>query len=272
MQNPSSTISSIFWISLLIVGSILACQNNATETGENLSAEPESSPPIPAKDLQSKNALYAWVDNLNIRGVPNTKGKTVATVQTSDLLQFTGEKSPKTETIVLRGVAYDEPWLKIKMVDGQEGWVFGGAVKREDEQKGNAPITALAFEFPHFGKFDLKNWRKKVSQNGEGGDAMWTTTTYTRGNQILEITKTDVGEYGYSQTYTLMDESRKVLRKRDLSFTADVDLRELSETVEDFASTPPKRYQRTQKLEQHVMRLNALPLMASGQWTEGPIE
>ena len=74
-------------------------------------------------------------------------------------LIFTGERSDKPETIVLRGVAYYEPWLKIKVDDNNEGWVFGGAVKRKDEEKGNAEMTATKFDFEKFGQFNLSSWK-----------------------------------------------------------------------------------------------------------------
>ncbi len=51
-------------------------------------------------------------------------------------------------------------WYKVRTSDGKEGWVFGGAVKQENEIKGNDIITKEKFDFPYFGKFDLSSWSK----------------------------------------------------------------------------------------------------------------
>ena len=116
--------------------------------------------------LQTKDLLYAWVDKLNIRDTPKLEGKTIASVDNQEALEFTGEKSRQSETIVLRGVAYDEPSLKVITSDQKEGWVFGGAVKRKGEDKGNGLMTETDFDLPYFGRFDLKDWTRQPSKAG----------------------------------------------------------------------------------------------------------
>ncbi len=257
---------------LFVLCLLAACQNsdgeqeNSDEPNtemDNDTHENQQAAPFKAKDL-----VYAWVDKLNIRDAPNTKGKTVVSVNSDDVLEFTGEKSEQNETIVLRGVAYDEPWLKVVTADQKEGWVFGGAVKRKDETKGNNVISDEKFDFPHFGKFDLSGWKKENTDKGGEGDVEITTTTYKKGNQLLEISSSDMFDYGYGRTYKLMDANGKTLKERTLYFIADTDVKELTEVVKNFTTSPTKVYQRSQKFKKHHSQFSSLPMMVNGNWSE----
>jgi len=130
---------------------LTACSSGDTPpTSPAEPAEPvaPAEPSEPAKDI-----LYTWVDGLNVRDQPSTKGNTVARVKPNEPLTFTGEQSPKAETIVLRGVAYHEPWLKITTADRKDGWVYGGAVKLKDQLKGNASLSPnRCWHWRRFGK------------------------------------------------------------------------------------------------------------------------
>ncbi len=216
----------------------------------------------------NNKVCYAWVDKLNVRAQPNLTSKTVATVTPADALIFKGEKSTTTETIVLRGVAYDEAWLKVSTPDQQTGWVFGGAVKRVDEQKGNAMITDLKFNFPKFGMFDLSNWEKLKNTDESGGDAEILVSTYQKDQQRLKITITDIFDYGYGRTYELLDAKGKLLKERKIHFDADADTRILKETVKDYTLAVPTQFERSQKLKVHHSQLNGKPLIAQGEWKE----
>ena len=241
---------------------------NATEHEEdkNINSSPEA-PPENMSSLNTNEQVYAWVDRLNIREKPTLSGKVVASATEQEALEFTGEKSSGNEIIVLRGVAYDEPWLKVKTKDGKEGWVFGGAVKRKDETKGNDPMSKNQFFFPQFGRFDLSTWKKVSSNDGSGGDAEVDVSIYKKGSRMLEITISDVGEYGYSRSYKLMESDGKALRTRDFRFEGD-GMNELTETINIYTSDPPKKYTRTQKLGKHFMQLNEKPVMANSTWVE----
>lgn len=215
-----------------------------------------------AEPFKEKDMLYAWVDKLNIRDEASLKGKTINSVNSNDALEFTGEKSGNTETIVLRGVAYQDLWYKIITNDDQEGWVFGGAVKRKKEEKGNAPITETDFEFPHFGKFALSEW-KKINSKSEGEEVDVEITTYQKGDQFLEISSSSMGEFHYGYIHKLMDKTKNLLKERSFSFTGDG--LELNESVKDFSKKT--EYKRSQKLEKHFYQLNAKPLMVNGVWS-----
>jgi hypothetical protein len=278
MKNTwiSATADSFILASLIVV---LLCACGGKTTIEPASApkeeevgelDPTNEAPLPESmaTLQQNEKVYAWVDRLNIRDAANLNGKQVASVTEQEALEFTGEKSDNTETIVLRGVAYDEPWLKVKTKDGKEGWVFGGAVKREGETKGNDPISNERFFFPHFGRFDLSTWEKQSPSNESEGDVETTTTIYKKNGRTLEISQTEVGEYSYSYNYKLTESDSTVLKTRDFTFVADPEL-VISEVVNVYTSNPPVQYYRSQQVQKHFMQLNERPVMANGAWLEG---
>lgn len=250
--------------------SLVACGGNDNATTDNTtpsSVVSEESTPYTAQSDAPQNspARYPWVTNLNIRSTPNTGGEVVATVQPTDELEVL-ETSDKKEQLVLRGVLYDEAWLKVKTPEGKEGWVFGGAVKRPDEAKGNDPIEKNKFSFPVFGQYDLRQWRMlREGPLDSEGDFDMEEAVYTSGGQTLTITSYD-GEYGYGYIYELKGRSGDILKKRQFSYNNDV--REMEEVVSDYTSTPPKEYRRMQKVTQSSFQIKSKPMMVRGEWTE----
>lgn len=247
-------------------GSTSMDQGPKTQDQSAIAAAPEPTPFV-AKDF-----LYACVDQLNIRATPDSKGVSITSVQSDDALEFTGERSKTTESIVLRGVLYEEFWVKVISPDQKTGWVYGGAVKRKTENKGNAIITDTKFDFPYFGNFDLSTWKKLPTTEREVGDASTITTSYQKGNQLIEIDKSDLGDYGYSRTYRLMDANKNMLKERAFRFIADGNFMEMTETVNDYTSNPARQYERKQIPKKYFTGLNANPEMVNGTWKEVPLE
>lgn len=259
---------------LCIATLLLSCGNDSKEKSKT---DADATPKEAEKTVETPkidNTYYAWVDNINVRDAANTKGKVLGTYATEDPLEFTGTKSDTKEIIVIRGVAYDDYWMKITTKDAKEGWVYGGAVKQKGDEKGNGIITDTKFDFAHFGTFDISSWYDLGVTRSEGGDSESSTYSYLKDTQIIEITKSEVGEYGYYYTFKLMDNKRKLLKQRDFGFTVDMGdsspIMELSETVKDFTSK--KEYSRKQKINKHFMQLNARPQMVNGAWTETALE
>ncbi|PHN07978.1 SH3 domain-containing protein [Flavilitoribacter nigricans] len=268
--------------SCLLFGSclllLMACGSEVTDTDKDEAGiEPSVSIPDPvdpdttgAEPFITNDELYAWVDNLNIRDAPKTDGKVVTRVDDRAVLRFTGERSNGTDAIVLRGVLYRAPWLKVSTADGTEGWVFGGAVRHEGEVKGNPPITDQSFSFPVFGSYDLREW-DKVSEKQEGEEVDYTITTYRKNGRILEITRAEMGEFYYGWTYKLMEQDSSMIKERKFSFTAQDKPFILEEKVMDYSSAPPVVYQRTQSVEEHFYRLNDRPMMVNAPWQKAPL-
>ncbi len=81
---------------------------------------------IPEKPASTE--LVANIDYLRLRNSPGTSGETLAMFQKGEVLYDLGEVSDFTTAVELRGVKYNEPWLKVKTREGQEGWIYAGGV------------------------------------------------------------------------------------------------------------------------------------------------
>ncbi len=125
----------LFIVFLTFVGFIFSCKNTnsseSTQQTESNSSEGEATENTTNPSTQEKapTILYAWVDKLRIREQPTTKSKIVVEVKEGTSFTYLNEKTDYKERINLRGTLFNEPWLKIKTQEGQEGWVYGGAVK-----------------------------------------------------------------------------------------------------------------------------------------------
>ncbi|MCP9237633.1 SH3 domain-containing protein [Lewinella sp. JB7] len=229
-----------------------------------------STEPIPPA-LVAGDTLEAWVDGLFIRARAERDAQILVQVSQGTPLAYTGEASAEEETIVLRGIAFTEPWLRVRTTDGQQGWVFGGAVQRRGQAKGTGQRSENEVDFPRFGRFDLNEWRKLSEEETSGGDAVSIIRVYEKGDRQLTVRRTETGEYGYEHDYTLSDTSGHTLKTRNLRFQTDPDL-VLVEIVTDLTTDPPLQHRRTQAMTKHFLQLNARPEMASGPWeTRKPV-
>ncbi len=114
---------------LTILVSFWACKD--TNSGESQKTDPQTTDSIANANTApvETTRIYTWVDKLRMREMPDTKSKIIKELSAGDPLQFLNEKSDFTQKITLRGIAFDEPWLKVKTSDGKTGWVYGGGVK-----------------------------------------------------------------------------------------------------------------------------------------------
>ena len=223
------------------------------------------------EQLPGKNLVYSWVDKLNIRNQASIKGKVLTSVNSADALELTKAKSEKMQTIVLRGVAYQDYWYQVRTLDGQAGWVFGGAVKQKNEQKGNAVLTKEKFDFPYFGAFDLSEWKKLKDEDVGSEEVDGTLTTYQKGGKRLEIEQWSMGEMGFGYRHVLVDTdaSNPILKERSISFSPGFDqANTITELVKDFTQNPPVQYSRVQEINVSLYDLKPFPLMVLGTWKE----
>ncbi len=98
-----------------------------------LAACRQQTPPDTGDDATTRKttALVQFqtaVADLRLRETPGEKGEIVATLPKGAFLDDLGEVSDFTTRVTLRGITYDEPWIKVKTSTGQEGWVYGGGL------------------------------------------------------------------------------------------------------------------------------------------------
>lgn len=248
----------------LLVFLLCACGSNDEQV--TTPTTPDSTvitTPAPAPITQTSER-YTWVDDLNLRDAPSTRGKVLTKLSTSERLNLTGQQSGSTEAIVLRGGLYEEPWYEVETDSGVKGWVFGGALKAAGERKGNAPLSLLKFNHPRFGHYDLSRWEKLSTEPFEGGDVVGTTTTY-RGNGERMIVEESGSEYGYRIEYKRLNLKGDPLQTRTLFY--DNMSSELTEEVVSYLEEPKEVYRRVQKVSKPYQQLSSKPLVVQGDLT-----
>lgn len=93
---------------------------------------------------ESAARLTINVNGTQLRESPGEDGRVVRELPQGAVLQDLGEVSDFTTRINLCGIWFDEPWLKVRTEDGVEGWVYGGALSFEMDDRSD--IAKLLME------------------------------------------------------------------------------------------------------------------------------
>lgn len=265
---------SILFILLALL--TYACNSNSDSTSKNSQSEEAKAETETGEEQQEQGQAYqanetlvAWVDLLNVRAEPNTSGKIVASLRENTMVTYTGERTDNLHTIELRGTSFEEPWLKIRTTDGKEGWVFGGAVQREGENKG---IKRSNMSIGELANLEMSQWAQRNEWKSGAGDAESVTTIYEKGDLTLVIRKTEVGEYGYSRTYDLFDKNYQLVKRRFVDWGGEHPTFSLTETITDLASNPAKTFKRSQVFSKHFFQLKPRPESVQGDFEEAPLD
>ena len=78
--------------------------------------------------IQKVTPLYSTIDGLNVRSGPSLKRGVLARLPLYAEVTFTGERTDSLYEIDLGEITPKAPWVKIRMADGKEGWVYGAGV------------------------------------------------------------------------------------------------------------------------------------------------
>lgn len=103
---------------------LFSCGNGGTDNGAPATVNGTS---VNANNGPDKYTVT--VNDLRLRETPDLKGNVLSTLKEGDQVEYLGETSKNHDEVVLRGVKYFEPWLKVKTSDGKIGWAYGGAVR-----------------------------------------------------------------------------------------------------------------------------------------------
>jgi len=112
-------IKTVFFFILIFT---FSCKNDPPSIKDPGTEKPEKNDPKPTK-------MIVNIDNLRIRAEPGDKGAEIGRLREGTVLYDLGEVSDFTTRVQLRGIWFEEPWLKVKTEQNLEGWVYGGAVK-----------------------------------------------------------------------------------------------------------------------------------------------
>lgn len=126
---------SIIFSALLCLG-LSAC-NAETST--------PNKPPTPSdvKDVKSVNAIQLNIvlNKLRVRDAPNTQSKVISKLSKQDKVMWSGEISQKRDAIKINSVRFNTQWIKIKLNNQSEGWIYAAAAKTD------AKVSPLAEKF-----------------------------------------------------------------------------------------------------------------------------
>ncbi len=141
-------MKSWFGLLLLFIGSSFfsACTEEAAHketktTDQELFAPPEDAP-LPT-------ALVA-VDYLRLREEPRLDAAETAHLRAGELLQLSGEITGFRQPVRLRGLAYRDPWVRVRTQAGQMAWVYGGGLSFRDQPRSVVSQVLINGRLEHF--------------------------------------------------------------------------------------------------------------------------
>lgn len=100
-----------FLYGLFIFFVISSCQSDKK-------AQPES----------EKMRLTTNIEEVQLRDAPGENANVILVLPKGASLYDLGEVSDFTTKVKLRGIEFEEPWLKVQTEDGKKGWVYGGVL------------------------------------------------------------------------------------------------------------------------------------------------
>lgn len=120
---------------LLAIGQ-WSCQADAVD---DTSAQVETTPvEDKVKDAEA-TTFVVNIDRLRMRSTAGEDGEVIKELEKGTVLYDQGEVSDFTTRIKLRGITFDEPWLKVATEDNVVGWIYAGAI-----HLGTTPDSKLA--------------------------------------------------------------------------------------------------------------------------------
>ena len=85
---------------------------------------------IEFQELAKPNRVQAWVDQLVVKAQPGGQDMPqIGTLKEGEIVEYLYQRTLRKSEYTLRGQRYYEPWIFIRMNDGQMGWVHEGGIK-----------------------------------------------------------------------------------------------------------------------------------------------
>ncbi|MEM9328723.1 MAG: SH3 domain-containing protein, partial [Bacteroidota bacterium] len=167
-----------------------------------------------------------WKSAVSVRVEPGTKAKRVTTVSLGERFEYLGESQ------VIETEENDQKWAKIKLLDGNEGWILedfilvGGqpaAILREQTPVYRRP-DILTKSDKDFGKFDVigvKGEGAFVEFKGMRSDDTWFTSGWIKSENI-KINPVDVATAVYiTKALKLEDDGEQLKELKSIYNSGD---------------------------------------------------
>jgi len=108
-----------------VITSITSCGSNKVSSNDANSSIINSN---------IKQELFVWVENARIRKEPDLNAEVITEIKGGEKLMLIGDSSSSKSKINLRGVEFEDIWVKVKTSDGKEGWIFKGMLTDDAEK------------------------------------------------------------------------------------------------------------------------------------------
>jgi hypothetical protein len=135
--------------------------------------------------------FYTLLENTRLRDAPGTEGKEIMQLAKDTPLTDMGEVSSFSTAITLQGVAYNEPWLKVRAPDGRLGWIFAGAVRFDTNNQNETTKLLINKRLQSFfGKkltLNIQHYQENYANTNT--DAAFANT-YAQGAQLRDTIAT----------------------------------------------------------------------------------
>lgn len=77
--------------------------------------------------------LYITIDSFNFRTVPKLDGSVIKKLRLSEKVVYLNEITNFEQKIFVNQNWENEPWVKVRTIEGDDGWVYGAGVSYYDE-------------------------------------------------------------------------------------------------------------------------------------------
>ncbi|NJB86950.1 hypothetical protein GGR26_002727 [Lewinella marina] len=78
--------------------------------------------------IQKETTLYSTIDGLNVRVQPQLGAPVIGRLSLYEAVTYMNETTDSLYQIDLGDITPTAPWVKVKMSNGQQGWVYGAGV------------------------------------------------------------------------------------------------------------------------------------------------
>ena len=138
-----------FYLLLLLSGSsfFISCKGEESSNEQEHTVEQALSDPSP--DALLPTALVA-VDYLRLREEPRLDAAEIASLRAGQQVRLSGEITGFQQPVSMRGLAYEDPWVRVQTADGRTGWVYGGGLSFRHQPRSAVSQSLIDGRLKHF--------------------------------------------------------------------------------------------------------------------------
>lgn len=113
------------WRILLLLSclGILACGSDAEQVSDSDASAAEKT------GMEKRQIYQVTIDNLRLRRTPDLSGIVLRKLDLGTKVEYLNEKTNFKTPIEMSGETVAEPWFRVRVSEGDTGWVYGACIK-----------------------------------------------------------------------------------------------------------------------------------------------